>query len=84
MDMDRKQAILAFVEPFDILIRWRFGELAIESVGPIVVLASKDAIVPLILCHNGKGPVPTDIVEGIDSSGAILCDNKIEAGDLVS
>lgn len=84
MDMDGKEAILAFVEPLQFLIPRCFGEISVEAIGPAVVFAGKNAGMPFFLGHNWKSAVSADIVESIDISIAVLAEYELETSYVIT
>ena len=75
----REETILAFVEMGQVLITRGFGKLAVETIGPAVIEASKDLGLALLLGDQRESSMPADIVESIDVALAVLTQHKLEA-----
>ena len=87
VNMDREEAVDRLVEAGEVLVARGFGQLAVKPVGPAVVLARESALSVsgiLALLDNGERAVPTDIVESVDLSCAVLCDDEFEPGNLIA
>jgi hypothetical protein len=84
MDVYWEETILAFIEIGHVLIARGFGKLAVETIGPAMIEASKDLGLALLLGNHRKTSMSADIVEPIDVSLAVLTQHKLEAGYVIA
>jgi len=83
MHVNWEEPVLRLVEAINLLVARGFGELAVETVGPAVVLAGEDAGCAGFLGDDGESTVPADVVEGIDIALAVFDKDEWVTGDFV-
>jgi hypothetical protein len=75
---------MGLVKAFHVLIPRCFGKLAIETIGPAMVLTGKNLRVALFLSDNWEGSVSANVVETFDISLSVSTEEELEAGFLES
>lgn len=66
VNIDRKETLLCFVEPFNGIEAGCFREFAVQSIAPTVVLATEDIGCTTLHLHYRKCSVSTNVVEAVD------------------
>lgn len=79
MNVDWKKTILQSVEALYLFVSRCFSQLAVQSIGPAMVLAGYDLYLPLRLSHKWESTVSTDVVKSTDQSLTIPANKKLEA-----
>lgn len=64
--MDRKEAMVLFVERRDGVEARGLGKFSVYTVRPAVIFAGEDLGVSRLFCDDWKGSVPADVVEAVD------------------
>lgn len=82
MHMYRKQNLIFFLEPLDIIELWGFGQFSVEAVRPPMVLARKNLHIALILRDEGEGTMAANIVEAVQVTLSIQAQHKGESSFL--
>ena len=83
MDMDGEQVVLGLVEAIEVLVTRSLCEIAVQAIGPSVILARKHEAVSLLLCDDGEGTVSADVVERMNAPFSVLDDNELVAGQVI-
>lgn len=85
VDMDGQKAVLALVEFFELASEFTgFGELAVDTICPAMILALEDARVSCITVHDRVSTVSAVVVKRVHITLTISTNHERETSDIAT